>query len=61
MKGKKYESLGTDVELANAMLDNINELLPKIEARQMDEDKKADMISKLKFTKRFVTAFANQL
>lgn len=61
MNGKQYNSMGTDVELANAMLDNIEELLLQIEESDMDEDKKADATSKLKFAKRFVTGFANQL
>lgn len=61
MNGKQYDSMGTDVELANAMLDNIEELLSQLEGREMDEAKKADMVSKLKFAKRFVTGFANQL
>lgn len=61
MNGKQYNSMGTDVELANAMLDNIDELLYQLEDSDMAEDKKADAISKLKFTKRFVTGFANQL
>ena len=61
MNGKQYNSTGTDVELASAMLDNINELLSQLENKEMDETKKADMVSKLKFAKRFITGFANQL
>jgi len=61
MNGKQYESLGTDVELAEAMLDNIEELLAQIDESAMSDDKKADAISKLKFTKKFISGFAAQL
>ena len=61
MNGKQYETLGTDAELAEAMLDNIEELLAKISESCMGDDKKADAISKLKFTKKFISGFAAQL
>jgi|GEM_PF-3801934 len=61
MNGKQYESLGTDTELAEAMLDNIEELLSQIGESPMSEAKKADAISKLKFAKKFIGGFAAQL
>jgi hypothetical protein len=61
MNGKQYDSLGTDVELADAMLDNIEELLVQIEESSMSAEKKEDAISKLKFTRKFISGFAAQL
>jgi len=61
MNGKQYESMGADTELAEAMLDNIEELLSQIGESSMSEDKKADAISRLKFTKKFISGFAAQL
>lgn len=61
MKGKMYESTGTDVELVEAMLDNLDELLLQMETSIMNEDKKLDAINKLKFTKKYISSFATQL
>lgn len=61
MNGKQYESMGTDTELAEAMLDNIEELLAQVGDSSMSDEKKADAISKLKFAKKFISGFAAQL
>ena len=62
MKGKMYESSGTDVELVEAMLDNLEELLIEYNnVEAIDEVTKSISIGKLKFAKKYISSFATQL
>lgn len=59
--GKVYNTSGNDVDLADAMLDNIEDLLIQFEASDLEETKKQEGISKLRFTHKFITGFKEQL
>lgn len=60
MKGKEYNSTGTDVELVAAMLDNLEEALVHYENNNFSE-KDEKIIAGLKFTKKYIEHFAAQL
>ncbi len=60
MKGKEYNSTGTDVELVAAMLDNLEETLIHYENNNFSE-KDDKIIVRLKFTKKYIEHFAAQL
>ena len=58
MKGTQYNSKGTDLEITAIMLDNLEESITHYQNNKPEEKEK---LSKLKFTKKFITFFENQL
>ncbi len=58
MKGKLYNSRGTDSDVVAIMLDNLEEFITHYENNKPEEKEK---LGKLKFNKEFITFFENQL